>query len=192
MSCPGCGLAGLPFDASCSYCGRALRTPEEALARRREWDRLTDASKDAFQADAVRDRERFDRWLAWLRAARRRHAIAGALLLALPVAVVTTMIAQGTRLGSLAALSGDALLGAGAALLLNRLRGGEYRGMLLFTAAYGLSTLGKIALGWLLTPAQAGGYASGFVALLIISGGLLMMVLGYAFGLQLTLERSDA
>jgi hypothetical protein len=73
-------------------------------------------------------------------------------------------------------------LAAGAALgwILNRLGGGAYRGMALFSAAFILEAG---------TRAVAGFHAG--VALLVISGFLLSLCTGYALGLTLELDRQD-
>lgn len=196
MNCPSCGLSGLPFEQACSYCGRALRTPVEALARRREWDRLSESTQAEFAAEAARERERFDRWLRRLRENRRRHAVIAAMMFALPVASFHWMISTGPVY--FLAMAGDLAVGAAAGYLLNRFRGGEYRGALVFAAAYVATTFLKFATNAILSPFDLGGsvglgtFAPAGPALMLLSGLVAMLVAGYLFGLHLTLERSDA
>jgi hypothetical protein len=122
LACPRCGLANAPVAETC-HCGRRLQSPEEAGARRAAWDALDPAHRAALEADFAQDGRRYGDYLESLRKHRFLHAVVGTLLIGLSSLAV----------GTAACLLGP-LLGAGAALLLNRFRGGLLAGVALFTA----------------------------------------------------------
>lgn len=167
-----------------------IQGPQEALAKVREWDALSEARREEFSRSYVEDRKRFDDWLAWLRSQRWKHAAYGALTHALPATFVLGTISTAAGLFGALVILADAAAGAAAGYALNALRGGEYRGMLAFGGVYAGTTVAKVALGALLNPLELGGFGAAGPLLFLFCSFLISLVAGYLFGLNLTLERS--
>jgi len=188
VHCGSCGRPLLPFHEACFQCGTTAQPSESAAARKREWDALSPKMQGEMRGAYDLQVERRERWLEWLRAHRRVHAALGAVLYGLPAAFIFGML-DGFPLWAIPFVSlVDLALGAGVGTALNRLQGGSYRGMILFGAAFLGEALLRVGGASLLGL----GLGAAGVALILISGFLLSLCTGYAFGLQLTLDRSDA
>jgi hypothetical protein len=177
VNCPGCGLENRPYDASCAHCEQPLQEPDQAAAKRREWDLLTPALRNEQEEHFSKLRERFDEHRRWLKSHRTVHTILGAVVVAVGMNAALFFMALWT-------FPIDLVLGAGAGLLLNRLGGGAYRGLGLFSLAAVLSLLfvplfvsGEVFWNgmWIVSA----------VAILFIAGA------GYALGLQIDIDHVE-
>lgn len=127
-ACAACGVASLPYESRCDRCGRPLRAPEEAEARRREWESLEPALRAELEEGVRRQRRAYEEHVLWLRRNRRTHCLIGA-------GVTAVLIDGPLGLPSLPALPIHLLLGAAAALTLNLCGGGMWRGFFMFVGA---------------------------------------------------------
>ena len=187
MHCRSCGRPLLPFHEACFQCGLTAQSSESVAGRKREWDALSPKMQEELRGAYDLQMERRERWLEWLRANRRVHAAIGAGLYGLPAAFIFGMLG-GFPLWALPLVGlFDLAVGAGVGLALNRLRGGSYRGMMLFGAAFLVEA--PLRVGG--ASVMGAGLAVTGVALMILCGFLLALCTGYALGLQLTLDRTD-
>lgn len=185
MNCRDCGLENLPHHAACAFCDGAL-PGEDVDARRTEWESLKPALREEFSKSFERQLQARRDWLSGLRRRRMQHAVGGALLNAAVMGLFHAPVSRADGAAALAVLVFDALVGAGLGLLLNRVRGGEMRGALLFGGSYIVSTFAKIPFGVMPGPVE-GGVAYGFF---VFPGILVVSVLGYLFGFNLSAKRS--
>lgn len=187
--CRGCGLSNLPYLQDCSFCGAAVQTPLEAHRKKQEWEALSEPLRDEFSREYARTLERYREWVATLKRDRWKHAAYGAAAFALPM---TFILGKISAIGFWFGVAFLADLGLGAALgyAINRLRGGEYRGMLAFGAAYAASAVTQVAVGLVANPFDMGGFGAAGPALFLFCTFIIMLVVGYLFGMNLSLERS--
>lgn len=178
LNCEGCGLTNAPYEAACVLCARPLQDDEAAAARRREWDALSPKLREEQELEFRKMRERVEEHWRWLRQNRLTHAIIGA-------ALVNMLMNGSVFFSSLWSIPVDLVLGAGAGLLLNRLRGGTYVGAGLFAGAALLSILLRapfMARNW--SYAAGGWLFTCFAVAAVVMGGYLM-------GMKLDFDHRD-
>lgn len=167
LNCGGCGLTNVPYEAACVSCKTPLQDAAAADARRREWDALPPRLREEQEQAFVRMRASVEEHRRWLRRYRLVHAICGA-------ALVNLLMNGSVFFASPWSIPIDLALGAAAALMLNRLRGGAWHGAAIFAGAAGASVvlrvpfldMGAYLLGsWLITC---------FAVFLVVIGGYLM------------------
>jgi hypothetical protein len=177
LNCSGCGLTNVPYETACVSCRTPLQDDGTAAARRREWDALSPKLREEQEQAFVKMRASVEEHWRWLRRYRLVHAICGA-------ALVNMLMNGSVFFASLWSIPIDLALGAAAALVLNRLRGGSWNGAGLFAGAAVLSVLLRLPF------LDLGEYGKGywmftcFAILLVVSGGYLM-------GLKLDLDHRD-
>jgi hypothetical protein len=124
--CPKCGLTNRPTAERCARCERPLMGRETAVRRKEEWDKLPAPLQDEYAAQFDRYLSWHDEHRQWLRSHRILHAILGALVCGV-ANTVATQSCVGTGVG--------AIVGAAAAVLLNRWKGGSFLGLATFLVA---------------------------------------------------------
>jgi len=134
LNCGGCGLTNAPYEAACTSCRTPLQDQAAADAKRREWDALPPKLREEQEQAFVRMRASVEEHWKWLRRYRVTHAIIGALL-------VSLVMNGSAFFASPWSILVDFAIGAGAALLLNRFRGGSWIGFGLFVGAAVASVL---------------------------------------------------
>jgi hypothetical protein len=134
MNCSSCGLENRPIEATCAHCGLEIQEADAARAKRREWEALPPQLREEQEKHFAALRERFDDHLRWLRRHRWLHAIVAGLVVSIFMNAAVLFEAPQT-------LPIDFALGAAAGFLLNRWRGGAYRGMWLFAGAGAVSVV---------------------------------------------------
>jgi hypothetical protein len=190
MNCARCGLTNPPYLEACDFCSRFLQTPEQSREKRIYWEGLPETARQEFDGKYRKDRERFERWKEKLHRDRFKHAAVAAAFYTVSSQVFHWSIAAGGCGAFLLALLGDLAGGAAAGHLVNRLRGGEYRGTAAFGALYVVATSAKMATGAITSIFGGLGLAGAGVGLFVIAGLLASLVMGYLFGMHLTLEKS--
>lgn len=176
LNCQGCGLTNRPYDASCTHCNRLLQDAETAGAKLKEWEALSPKLREEMERTFDRMREGTLDHLGWLQRHRLRHAVLGAI-------VVNVVVNGGTFFQGHWTIPVDSALGAGAALLLNRWRGGAWHGAGLFLGAGVAALFCKLPFvdgdfligGWLLS----------------CFAFFLLAIAGYFLGLKLDFEHAD-
>ena len=171
MICTHCGLTNRPYHTECAICAKTLQDPEAASVHRREWEQLSPPLREEFEKEFDRFRKTFDDQNEWLKRYRVIQAVAGAI-------VLTTCINIGFRGNVFEGTVLDLVVGAAAALYLNRIRGGSYQGLFLFSGASILAIVGRVPFmnttafweGWFLFSALAVSVVAAF---------------GYYMGLQM-------
>lgn len=189
MDCRSCGLSNPPYQADCEFCAAAIQPAGEAEQHRREWESLGEKSKSEFLETYRRDRERYAAWIEKLRRDRKKHALIGAVAYGLGTNVLLLLAYDAGALGLLVVLMADAAVGAACGFWINRGGGGEYRGLGLFGGAYFVSIPAKMLIGVLPHP-LAGGFEGAGVGLAVAIGILQSLLIGYLFGLHLSLKKS--
>jgi len=189
VDCRACGLSNPPYAADCEFCAGTLQPAAEADRHRREWESLGEKSKAEFLETYRRDRERYEAWVEKLRRDRKKHAVIGALAYGLGTNLLLVLAYNVGALGLLLVLLADAAVGSAAGFFVNRAKGGEYRGLALFGGAYLVSAPLKMLLGVLPHP-LGGGMEGAGIGLAIVMGVLQSLLIGYVFGLHLSLKRS--
>jgi hypothetical protein len=153
LNCPFCGLTNRPYETQCVTCGKAIQEPAAAEAKRREWDALPSKLREEQERAFDRMQAGTEGHRLWLRRHRVGHAILGGVLVSLPMN-------GSVFFASPWSIPIDLAIGAVAALLLNRMRGGCWNGTGLFVGAAVLSIVlrapflnmeGYLRGGWLLT-----------------------------------------
>jgi hypothetical protein len=182
-------LSNPPYAADCGFCSASIQPAARAEEERVRWESLGERSKAEFLEVFRRDRERYDAWVEKRRRDRKKHAIIGALAYGLGTNLLLLLAYDLGVLGLLVLLAADGAVGAVAGFSINRNGGGEYRGLGLFGGAYVLSIVVKTLLGILPHP-LAGGYEGAGVGIAIAVGILQSLLIGYLFGLHLSLKRS--
>jgi hypothetical protein len=176
LNCTNCGLTNVPYETACVSCRAPLQDAGAADAKRREWDALPPGLREEQEQAFVKMRASLEEHWRWLRRYRLVHAICGAALV--------NMLMNGSVLfASPWSIPVDLALGAAAALVLNRLRGGAWQGAGLFAGAAVASVVLRAPLlnrsaylegPWLFTC---------FALLLVVIGGYFMgMKLEYDHG----------
>ena len=189
MNCASCSLSNLNYLENCDFCGEMLQTTAEAEVRKREWDALPETAKEEFAAETKKARQRMDDWLEWLRRSTRKHSIIGAIFFGIPTTVCMSWLTGGGFILFIL-LVVDLATGAALGYLLNKWRGGEYRGMWMFGITFVVSSFFKAGAGAVFISFESGWSSFGPVVMTTM-GLLCTFTAGYAFGLNLTLERSD-
>jgi hypothetical protein len=177
LNCQRCGLTNRPYDVACSHCRSPLQDRESAEAKRREWDALPGKLRQEQEQAFDRMRAGTEAHLRWLRSHRVAHAALGGLLVCVPMNLSVFF-------ASYWSLPIDLLVGAAAAIALNRLGGGAWHGLGLFSGAAVLSVFLRLPL------INVHAYLEGYwfftcFAVLAVAGG------GYAMGLKLDLEHHE-
>jgi len=177
LNCPFCGLTNRPYETQCGMCGKPIQNPLAAEAKRREWEALPPKLRQEQEQAFDRMRAGTEGHLLWLRRHRLGHSILGGVLVSFAMNASVFFASPWSILIDLA-------IGAAAALLLNRMRGGCWIGTGLFLAAVVISVVlrrpflngeGYLSGGWLLTS-----FAVFFLA-----------VAGYALGLTMDYTHRD-
>ena len=177
MNCRSCGLINRPFEEFCAHCRRELMDAPAAAGKRQEWDALSPALRAEQEEHFAGLRRRFDEHLLWLRRHRLLHAIAGGCIVSLMMNAVLFFPAFWP-------LAIDFAIGAAAALLLNRLGGGSYRGLALFSIAAGLTI--PALMPFVNTEVYwKGVWLISTVAVMFVGGA------GYYLGLKLDIDRVE-
>ena len=177
LNCPTCGLTNRPYEVACAECAAPLQELAAAEGRRREWDALPARLREEQERAYDQMREGTERHLQWLRRNRAAHAALGGLL-------VSVCMNLSVGFASIPSLPIDLVLGAAAALYLNRLRGGAWHGLGLFVGAAVLSVILRLPF------LNVTEYLKGFwfltcFAVLAVAGG------GYFMGMKLDFEHRD-
>ena len=175
--CTHCGLTNRPYYTECAICSNTLQDPNAASVHRREWEQLSPPLREEFEKDFERFRKTYDDQNEWLKRYRVLHGVTGAI-------VLTTCINIGFQGNVFQGTALDLVVGAAAALYLNRLRGGSYLGMFLFFGASILAIVGRFPFisidafwgGWFLFSAIAITFVAAF---------------GYTMGLQMESDRIE-
>ncbi len=170
-------MTNRPTAASCASCGREVQEAGAAAEKRREWDALPEQVRADYEKDYDRARERWDEHRRWLRRHRATHAVLGGIGLSLAMNAPLFFPSFGSLLAAF-------VLGAAAALALNLLRGGAYRGLGLFLAAALLSVL-ALALFINMEAYLKGTWLLSCFGLMFSAG------IGYALGLKLDIEHLE-
>jgi hypothetical protein len=189
MDCRSCGLSNPPYASDCDYCSQTIQPEIQAEQRRREWETLGESAKQEFREIYRRDRERYEAWVEKLRRDRKKHALIGAVAYGLGTNLLLLLAYDVDGLGLALLLLADAGVGGAAGSWINRGGGGEYRGLGLFGGAYLASIPLKMLIGVLPHP-LAGGFAGAGIGLAIAVGILQSLLIGYLFGLHLSLKKS--
>jgi hypothetical protein len=189
MDCRRCGLSNPPYVVDCDFCSEAMQSEAEAEGRRREWDALGEPARREFENLYRRDRDRYDAWVEKLRRDRKKHALIGAVAYGLGTNLLLLLAYDVGPFGLLLLLLADAAVGAAVGFRVNSGGGGEYRGLALFGGAYVVSVPIKMMIGVLPHP-LAGGFEGAGVGLAVAIGILQSLLIGYLFGLHLSLKKS--
>ncbi len=128
LNCRDCGLTNRPYATACAHCRRPLQDDAAADVKQREFDALPPKLREEQELHYDRMAEHHGEHRNWLQRNRIAQGVSGAVLLDLTMNVTTFFAAPWS-------VPIDLALGAAAALLLNRLRGGAYIGLGLFLAA---------------------------------------------------------
>lgn len=177
LNCSGCGLTNVPYETACVSCRTPLQDEDAAAARRREWDALSPRLREEQEQAFVKMRASVEEHWRWLRRYRLVHAICGAALVNMPMN-------GSVFFASLWSIPVDLALGAGAALLLNRLRGGAWYGAGLFAAAAVASVVLRIPFLHLSGDQQAGWLLTCLAISFVVIGG-------YFMGMKLDYDHRD-
>ena len=178
LICHGCGLTNRPYEVACPICERPLQDEAAAAARRTEWDALPTPLREEQERAFERMRESQQRHHQWLNKNRWTQTILGAMLV--------NMILGGSTFFSVPwSVPVDLILGGAAGWALNRMRGGAYRGLGLFTGVAFASTIVRFCLASL----SGDGYGVGIVLLPFAFLGVLLA--GYLMGLKMDAEHLD-
>lgn len=177
MNCRTCGLDNRPYEVACAHCAADLQDLDAAAAKLREWDLLSPVLRAEQEKHYASMRARFDDHQQWLRRNRVTHAILGALIVGVGMNAAIFFAVKW-------AIPIDLAIGAGAGLLLNRLGGGAYRGLALFSAAAALSVITLLPLihtelFW------KGIWLFSAIAVVFVGGA------GYMLGLKLDLDHVE-
>lgn len=168
MNCPKCALDNPPYEANCANCGMPIQNVEEAAYRRKEWNNLSSKNREEMQERYTNARKRFDNYQAWRTKHKHLHTAVGG---------VSVLFFMAITLGQLHwwILTAGPLFGSAAGWYLNRIAGGQFRGLGLFLGAAVLTALPFIGAAWIFG-------SMGFVA----CGGI-----GYYLGLRLDFSRVE-
>jgi hypothetical protein len=177
LNCTGCGLTNVPYETACVSCGAALQDAAAARARRLEWEALPPRLREEQEQAFVRMRASVEEHWRWLRRYRLAHAIIGA-------GVVNMLMNGSVFFASPWSIPIDLALGASAALVLNRLRGGAWAGAGIFAGASVLSVLLRIPF------LSMGEYLAG-AWFFTCFGVFLVVIAGYLMGLKLDYDHRD-
>ena len=177
LNCPRCGLTNRPYDASCSQCRTALQDPSAARAKRLEWDALPPRLREEQELAFDRMKAGTEEHLRWLQRNRLTHVVLGALLVCLPMNMAVFFAAPWS-------VPVDLAIGAVAALVLNRSRGGSWIGFALFVGAGILSMILRAPLINMEAYLQGYWFFTAF-AMFAIAG------CGYLMGMKLDAEHHD-
>jgi hypothetical protein len=128
LNCRSCGLTNRPYATACAHCLEPIQDEAAAEPKRREFDTLPPTLREEQELHYDRMAEHHGEHRSWLQRNRIAQAVCGALILDLSMNVTTFLAAPWC-------IPIDLALGAVAALLLNRLRGGAYTGLGIFLAA---------------------------------------------------------
>ena len=171
LNCPYCGLTNRPYNTNCEICDRELQDKETAAEKEKDWNALPTKIREEYEEDYYRARERFEEHKKWLNKNRLTHAILGAVFMLITMNIAFMFqVLEGSVV--------DILAGAGASLLLNYLRGGSFRGLMIFVLA------GILAIGFRFPFINATAF---WLAWYLLSALALMFTagLGYYMGLKL-------
>lgn len=174
MDCPQCATPHLAHESVCVRCGGALDAAADKL---REWKSLPAEARAEFERGVRENRGRLEEHLAWLRRARKRHAIGCGL-------AFTLLHNLALGFPSAWTLPLDFAIGAGAAVWLNAIRGGAWRGLGIFLLASAL-TVPALA-PFVNMDAYLGGWW-----LLTALVGWICGALGYYWGLRWDFDRRE-
>ena len=177
LNCGGCGLTNVPYETTCVSCRTPLQEQAAADAKRREWDALPPRIREEQEQAFVRMRESVEEHGRWLRRNRLSHAVIGA-------AIVNMLMNGSVLFASPWSIPIDLALGAGAALFLNRLRGGMWNGAGLFAGAAVVSVVLRAPF------LDMGVYLTGFW-LITCFAVLLVVIAGYLMGMKLEQVHHD-
>ncbi len=139
LNCGHCGLTNRPYAVACAHCLRPLQDEAAVEVKQREFDLLPPELREEQELHYDRLKEHHGEHRNWLQRNRIAQSICGALILDLTMNVSTYFAARWS-------VPIDLALGAAAALLLNRLRGGAYIGLGIFLAACVLSWIFRLML----------------------------------------------
>jgi hypothetical protein len=144
LNCRHCGLTNRPYAVACDHCLRPLQDEAAADVKEREFDALPPKLREEQELHYDRMAEHHGEHRTWLQRNRVAQGVCGALILNLSMNVTSFFVAPWC-------VPIDLALGAAAALLLNRLRGGAFIGLSLFFAACIVSWIFR----WRLMPLHA-------------------------------------
>jgi hypothetical protein len=178
LICHRCGLTNLPYNVACPVCERPLQDEAAAAAKRAEWDALPKGLREEQERVFERMRGSQQHHHQWLKKNRWTQAVLGALL-------VNFILGASTFFAVPWSIPVDLILGGAAGWALNLVRGGAYRGLLLFTAAASVSTIARFALAGL----TGGGFGVGVVLLPFAFLGV--MLAGYLIGLKMDHDHGE-
>jgi hypothetical protein len=139
LNCRHCGLTNRPYAVACDHCLQPLQDEAAADVKQREFDALPAKLREEQELHYDRLKEHHGEHRNWLQRNRIAQGVCGALILDLSMNVTTFFAAPWC-------VPIDLVLGATAALLLNRLRGGAYIGLGLFLAACVVSWVFRMML----------------------------------------------
>lgn len=177
MNCRSCGLENRPCDADCAHCSRPLQDRDAAAARRREWDALSPKLRDEQERHYEGLRARFDEHVQWLRRHRLLHGAVGGL-------AVCFFMNAGIFFATFWTVPVDFAIGVAAGILLNRVRGGAYRGLAIFLGA-AVASMAALPVFLDLGAFLHGAWLFTTFSVMVVSG------CGYGMGLKLDFDHVE-
>jgi hypothetical protein len=178
MNCPSCGLINLPYEVACAHCSTELQDPDVAHGKLREWNALSPELRREQDRYFIEMRARFDDHLQWLRRHRLVHAILGGV-------IVSFWMNAAIFFGLFWTFPIDFAIGAAAGHLLNRARGGAYRGLAIFTGAGTLAVVAIRPFTDMMSFLASGMWLFSTIGILVVAAS------GYYLGLKLDVEHVE-